>query len=56
MADQVIDLKAARAKNLPEGIDRSTDSMTINGGIGDGVNDGGPAYCIDTVSEGKENE
>jgi hypothetical protein len=40
----------------PQGGDLSTikrfenvDSMTINGGIGDGRNDGGPAYFIESI-------
>lgn len=24
--------------------------MTVNGGIGSGINDGGPAYCIEVVN------
>ncbi len=50
------DLKAEREKNLPENISKEGDNQTVNGGIGDGVNDGGPAYCVDTVVDGKEYE
>ncbi len=41
-------------KNLPKKISTETDSQTVNGGIGDGVNDGGPAYCIDTVEDSED--
>ncbi len=45
------DLKEQRKKNLPKGNFGEIDGQTVNGGIGDGRNDGGPAYCVDTVKD-----
>lgn len=45
--DGITDLKAERAKFLPKGVSMEGDGQPVNGGIGDGRNDGGPAYCID---------
>lgn len=54
------DLRAERAKYLPKNINTSSDSLTINGGIGDGRNDGGPAYFIEAIvdkdADSMENE
>ena len=60
MEEQVRNLQAERAKFIPKGIDREADSTSINGGIGDGRNDGGPGYFVEAVvdkdadSEGNE--
>jgi hypothetical protein len=44
--DKERDLKKEREKNLPKGDFGTLDKQTVNGGIGDGINDGGPAYSI----------
>lgn len=49
--ESVTDLKAKRKKFLPKGGFGTPDSQTINGGIGDGKNDGGPAYCVGVEKE-----
>ena len=49
-------LTAERAKNLPKNINREADSLTVNGGIGDGRNDGRSAYHIQVDDEKESTE
>ena len=48
MNDEPRDLKAQRAQFLPKGISTDSGPTKVDGGIGDGVNDGGPAFHICT--------
>jgi hypothetical protein len=54
--DEPVDLRAQRVKFLPKNISRDEGNTKINGGIGDGVNDGGSAYQIDVEEDTEEDE
>lgn len=49
--DEPRDLRAQRAKFLPEGIVRDEGNTKITGGIGDGFNKGGSAYIVGVENE-----
>lgn len=45
--DQIRDLAKERGKKIVN----DDFGMPISGGIGNGVNDGGPSYCVDTHTD-----